>query len=87
MEHVASLVPARKEKKYKGMLVKYLSSSGPFFLKKNNNNKLFLFLLLLFFNYVEPHQSRALQTHPWRVNPGYTTPPTKTVYQVIQGNS
>jgi len=39
-----------------------------------------------FFVNVEPHQGRALQTQPWGVNPRYTTPPSKTMYQVIQRN-
>ena len=32
-------------------------------------------LLLLFFNDLEPHQGRALWTHPWEVNDRYTTHP------------
>ena len=32
-------------------------------------------LLLLFFNDLEPHQGRALWTHPWELNDRYTTHP------------
>ena len=35
----------------------------------------------IIFCYVELHPSRALRTYSQRVNPEYTTLPTKTVYQ------
>ncbi len=37
-----------------------------------------------FFYDAESPQGRALKTYPWLVNQGYTTPPTTTVYRVIQ---
>lgn len=27
----------------------------------------------------KPNQGMALRTHPWRVNPGYMTPPARTM--------
>lgn len=33
-----------------------------------------------FFYDVEPHQSRALWTHPWGINHGYMNPSTRTMY-------
>ncbi len=33
----------------------------------------------------ETLQGKALQINPWIVNTRYTTPPAKTIYQVIQG--
>ena len=53
----------------------------------------FCFILLrkrvpfFFFDGVEPHQGKALWTHPWGLNHGYMIPPTKTMYQVIQWHS
>jgi hypothetical protein len=41
-----------------------------------------LSVFFFFFNDEEPHQTRAIRTHPWMVNPKYTTPPARTVYQV-----
>lgn len=32
------------------------------------------------------HQGRVQRTHPWVVNPRYTTSPTRTVHYVVQGN-
>ena len=52
----------------------------------------FLFLFFFFCGRIfifydkEPPQGKAHQTHPWIVNPGYTTPPARTVYRVIQGS-
>ena len=40
-----------------------------------------------FFYDVESHQGRTLWTHPCRVNPGYTTLLTRTVYRVSEFSS
>ena len=42
-------------------------------------------LLPVFFYDEESHQGKALLTHPWVVNPGYTTPFIITTYRVNQG--
>ena len=42
----------------------------------NNNNG----IVWVFLDGVEPYQGWALWTHPWGVNQGYTTPPSKTMY-------
>ena len=42
----------------------------------NNNNG----IVWVFLDGVEPHQGRALWTHPQGVNQGYTTLPSKTMY-------
>jgi hypothetical protein len=34
-------------------------------------------VFLFFFHDEEPHQGKTLQAHPWLVNPGYTSPPTR----------
>jgi hypothetical protein len=46
------------------------------FLKQEKNETIF--------DDEEPHQGRALQTHPWVVNTEYTTPPT--IYNCVSGN-
>ena len=43
------------------------------------------YLYFLFYD-EEPHQGKALRTHPWIVNSGYTIPPARNVYRVIQGS-
>lgn len=52
-------------------------------------NAQYKFLIIHLFIYLfdmELHQDRAFWTHPWGVNPGYMTPSTRTMYQVIQEN-
>lgn len=40
---------------------------------------------IFFFNDEKPHQGKALWTHHWIANHGYTTPSAKTMYWAIQG--
>ena len=45
---------------------------------------LWIFCFFFSFDDEEPYQGKALRTHLWVLNLGYTTPPAKTVYLVIQ---
>ena len=74
-----------KECKILNFSIKKVSAPRNFILGKNMHltfkyqNKSFTEYVFFLYD-VQPHQGSALWTHPWGVNHGYTTPPTKTVY-------